>query len=128
MPPGATCRLMRMDSLKAYTRTGNDSFDLYFSIAPVVIIYGDGRNFHADEYRHSVKLLKALDDLGARGVRIRGIICPAGAATISSIRALNCYLRHGGLALLKRSKRSYFGYNKFNWFDLVEVVGIQFVR
>jgi len=122
-----------MDTLAPFvSRTGDDSFDLYFAISPVVVIYGRGQTINADEHNHAGRLLRQLDKLGRSGQRVKGMVSNSGALDVSSIRALNCFLRYGpGVSAVNRaaghsSGRTWF--NKFDWQDFCRHVGLRWVR
>ncbi len=124
---------MEPPALPAFvSRTGDDCFDLYFAIPPVVVIYGRGNSMNADEFNHAGRLLRQLDQLGRSGERVNGMVCQLGALDRSSIRALNCFLRYGpGLASVNRaagyhSTRAYF--HKYDWQEFCRMVGLRWVR
>lgn len=114
------------------SNTGIDSFDIFFAIPSVVILYGNGHSFVADEHRHAAKLLRKLSALGRNGVRIRGMICHEGTLDRSSTRALNCYLRHCGGLRAYCFKKTGFGsldtFSKFDWYDLCQLLNLRWTR
>jgi hypothetical protein len=110
--------------------TGDDGFDLYFSITPVVLIYGEAPKYHIDEHTHAGRLLRCLDDLGRKGIPLKSVMTPQGLLRRDCLRALNMYLRHGaGLRAFNRaigyhSTRRYF--NKYDWVELVRRLSLRF--
>jgi hypothetical protein len=112
--------------------TASESFDVYYAIPSVVVLYGNGRSFVADQHTHAGRLLRKLDALGKSGVRIRGMICHEGALDLSSIRALNCYLRHGGglraFNWCRHGNGSRSWMNKYDWYDLCAHLNLRWSR
>ena len=108
--------------------TADETFDLLMQIPSVVVLYGNGRNFHADEHTHAGRLLRQLDDFARSGIAVRGMICERGALTRSSIRALNCYLRHvGSLSRFRGLAYPFGGLNKYGWQEFQRHVGLVWV-
>lgn len=103
------------------------TFELYLRIPPVVIIYGNGRVTHASEHRVSTHLMRELHALAADGVRVRGVLDSArGVLSIPSLRALNCYLRHGFHRFPHCAGRlSDSPASRFAWADLCAVVNLR---
>ena len=110
--------------------SGDDAFDLFYKIESVVVIVRERRGLHAIEHNHAGRLMRELDRFGREGVRIVGLLQHHGAATASSLRALNCYLRHGpGLDNFRRAPKLYRcrnPFHRFGWMELTRHVGIVF--
>lgn len=104
------------------------TFEAYLRIPSVVVIYGNGRTTHASEHKVSTHLMRELFTLGRSGVRVRGILDSSrGVLSIASIRALNCYLRHGVQRFSHCSGRiSDSPASRFAWADLCRVVNLRF--
>ena len=95
------------------------------SIPSVVVLYGVGRNWHADEHNHAGRLMRQLEHFAREGIAVRGMICERGALTRSSIRALNCYLRHvGTLRRFREVAYPFGGNNRHGWAEFQRHVGL----
>jgi hypothetical protein len=108
----------------------DDAFELFYKIESVVVIVREPKGLHAIEHNHAGRLMRELDRFGREGVRIVGLLANHGAATTSSLRALNCYLRHGpGLDNFRRAPKLYRcrnPFHRFGWNELKRHVGIVF--
>jgi hypothetical protein len=111
---------------------GEDSFELFNRIPPVVLIVKEGRGLHAIEHVNAAKLMRQLDRFGRDGVRILGMITGESVLDRSSIRALNCYLRHGpGLDAFRRAPDLYrcrHPFHRFGWVEFKNHLGLRFTR
>jgi hypothetical protein len=119
-------------NLPFYSRRGESAeagstFNDYLRISPVVLIYGNGRATHASEHRNSLHLMREIQSLAAEGVRIRGVFdSERGVLSMPSLRALNCYLRHGFHRFSHCAGRlSGSSGSRFAWSDLCSVVSLQ---
>lgn len=105
----------------------DSTFEMYLRIPPVVVIYGTDRSLHASEHVSSLHLMRELSVICEKGLRIRGVLDSSrGVLTVPSLRALNCYLRHG----LHRfgdckGRLSSSPASRFAWVDLCHVVNLQ---
>lgn len=114
-------------------RWDEDSFHLFSEIPAVVVIINEGRGgIHAIEHNHAGRLLRHLDRCGRDGVRILGMFTAEGVLDRSSIRALNCYLRHGpGLDAFRRAPKLFrcrHPFHRYGWQAFKEHIGLRFVR
>lgn len=102
------------------------AFDLYFQIAPVVLIYGNRRRLHADEHNHGGRLMRTLDWLGREGLPLRCVFRADAALDLSSVRALNCYLQHGpGLAAFRRVASWQSVHHRYAWHELQRLLNLR---
>lgn len=105
----------------------NSFWELYERIDPVAVCWraSDGR-LRFSEQNSARRLLKELREIGAEGVTIVGVISDCGALDRSSLRALNCYLRH---VLAVQSERQMSGrYHRFTWYELQRAIGFRWLR
>lgn len=73
--------------------------------------------------------MKLLDQLGREGIPIRGVLREGCVLDHSSLRALNCYLRHSpGLAAFKRTHRNYQPFHRYGWYHFEVQLGLRWVR
>lgn len=105
----------------------SDSFHSYQKIPTVILQYFDGKHVHFDELNHAGKLLRLLEAIGENGWQVLNAYTRTGVMTRSSVRALNCYLFHVGIRRF-RARGQYLGQHKFAWFELVEMLNIEFAQ
>lgn len=113
---------------RAPVRSGDDAFDLYMLISPVVVLYDLNGNFHADEHNHAGRLMRLMDRLARKKIAVVGMVCERGALTRSSIRALNCYLHHTGSLTKFRNVVMFAANNRHGWAVFQTHVGLRWAR
>ena len=101
-------------------------FEWHFRCAPVVLIYG-ARPFKVSEHTHGGRLMKELFAIAESGEPIKGVFdARRGVLAIPSVRALNCYLRHGIGSFNRAQTRVSSGiWHRYAWDDLCFLIHLQ---
>ncbi len=112
-----------------YADAGRASlFSAYAEIAPVALIYGDGREKTIDVHNHAARLWRTLDRIGRERITLAGVFRADASLDRSSVRALCIYLHTlGGLSKFRAMQYPFGSPNRYGWEELQRLLNLRWV-